>query len=80
MPFRDPTAHTNFVEFARIRHTTPPLPPLSKATRSRINSPEKFFNKFLKCKSGMDEVREKLLGSKKYQVKYGGIYFQVKVK
>ena len=41
VPFLEPTAHTSFVELARILQTTPPDPPLSKATRSRINSPEK---------------------------------------
>ena len=40
VPFRDPTAQTSLVEFARILHTTPPLPPLSKATKSRMNSPK----------------------------------------
>ena len=40
VPFLEPTAHTSFVELARILQTTPPDPPLSKATRSRINSPE----------------------------------------
>ena len=40
VPFREPTAHTNLVGLALIRQTTPPLPPLSKATKSRINSPE----------------------------------------
>ena len=42
VPLRDPTAQTNLVALARIRHTTPPLPPLSNATRSRINSPAKI--------------------------------------
>ena len=41
VPLRDPTAQTNLVALARMRHTTPPLPPLSSATRSRINSPVK---------------------------------------
>ena len=41
VPFRDPTAQTSLVELARILQTTPPLPPLSKATKSRMNSPEK---------------------------------------
>ena len=40
VPFRDPTAQTSLVELARILHTTPPLPPLSKATKSRMNSPK----------------------------------------
>ena len=39
VPFRLPTAHTSFVFEALIRHTTPPLPPLSNVTRFRINSP-----------------------------------------
>lgn len=39
VPFLLPTAHTSFVFEARIRHTTPPLPPLSNVTRFRINSP-----------------------------------------
>lgn len=39
VPFRLPTAHTSFVLEALIRHTTPPLPPLSNVTRFRINSP-----------------------------------------
>lgn len=39
VPFRLPTAHTSFVLEALIRHTTPPLPPLSSVTRLRINSP-----------------------------------------
>ena len=40
VPFRDPTAQTSLVELARILQTTPPLPPLSKATKSRMNSPK----------------------------------------
>jgi len=39
VPLRLPTAHTNLVSLARIRHTTPPLPPLSKAIKFLINSP-----------------------------------------
>lgn len=39
VPFRLPTAQTNLVGEALIRHTTPPLPPLSKATKLRIKSP-----------------------------------------
>lgn len=39
VPLRLPTAHTNLVLEARMRHTTPPLPPLSRVTRLRINSP-----------------------------------------
>lgn len=39
VPLRLPTAHTSLVLEARIRHTTPPLPPLSRVTRFRINSP-----------------------------------------
>ena len=45
VPFLDPTAQTSLVALARILQTTPPLPPLSSATRSRINSPEKRRNK-----------------------------------
>ena len=45
VPFLDPTAQTSLVALARILQTTPPLPPLSSATRSRINSPEKIMNK-----------------------------------
>ena len=40
VPFLEPTAHTSFVGLARILHTTPPLPPLCNATKSRIKSPE----------------------------------------
>ena len=47
VPFLDPTAQTSLVALARILQTTPPLPPLSSATRSRINSPEKIMNKQL---------------------------------
>ena len=43
VPFRDPTAQTSLVELARIRHTTPPLPPLSRATKSRMNSPKNII-------------------------------------
>lgn len=39
VPLRLPTAHTNLVLEALIRHTTPPLPPLSNVTRFRMNSP-----------------------------------------
>nr|CAD7402351.1 unnamed protein product [Timema poppensis] len=39
VPLRLPTAHTSFVSLARMRQTTPPLPPLSNATKLRINSP-----------------------------------------
>ena len=39
VPFLEPTAQTNFVGLALIRHTTPPLPPLFNATKSRMNSP-----------------------------------------
>jgi len=39
VPLRLPTAHTSLVLEARMRHTTPPLPPLSSATRLRTNSP-----------------------------------------
>ena len=41
MPLRLPTAHTSLLLLHRIRHTTPPLPPLSKATRFRRNSPDR---------------------------------------
>ena len=47
VPFLDPTAQTSLVALARILQTTPPLPPLSSATRSRINSPEKIMDKQL---------------------------------
>ena len=39
VPFRLPTAHTSLVLLALMRHTTPPLPPLSSAIRLRKNSP-----------------------------------------
>ena len=39
VPLRLPTAHTSLVWLARTRQTTPPLPPLSKVTRLRMNSP-----------------------------------------
>lgn len=39
VPLRLPTAQTSFVSLARILHTTPPLPPLSSATRFLIKSP-----------------------------------------
>lgn len=39
VPLRLPTAQTNFVSLARIRHTTPPAPPLSNETKFRTNSP-----------------------------------------
>lgn len=39
VPLRLPTAHTSLVLEARMRHTTPPLPPLSRVTRLRMNSP-----------------------------------------
>jgi len=39
VPFRLPTAHTSLLLLQRMRHTTPPLPPLSSATRFRRNSP-----------------------------------------
>ena len=41
VPFLDPTAQISLVWLARIRHTTPPLPPEGSATRSRMNSPAK---------------------------------------
>lgn len=39
VPLRLPTAHTSLVLEARMRHTTPPLPPLSRVTKLRMNSP-----------------------------------------
>ena len=39
VPFLEPTAHTSLVGLERILQTTPPEPPESRATRSRINSP-----------------------------------------
>lgn len=39
VPFLLPTAQTSFVLLQRTRHTTPPLPPLSRVTRLRRNSP-----------------------------------------
>lgn len=39
VPLRLPTAQTSRVSSARILHTTPPLPPLSKETKLRMNSP-----------------------------------------
>ena len=39
VPLRLPTAHTSLVLLQRMRHTTPPLPPLSSATRLRMKSP-----------------------------------------
>lgn len=44
VPLRLPTAHTRRVSSARILQTTPPLPPLSKETKLRINSPSFFFH------------------------------------
>lgn len=46
VPFRLPTAHTNFVSLALIRHTTPPEPPLSNATKLRMNSPVRTSHSF----------------------------------
>ena len=42
VPFLEPTAQTSLVALARILQTTPPLPPLFRDTRSRMNSPEKI--------------------------------------
>lgn len=39
VPLRLPTAHTSLVSDARIRQTTPPLPPLLSDTKLRTNSP-----------------------------------------
>ena len=39
VPFLLPTAQTSFVLLQRILHTTPPLPPLSSATKLRRKSP-----------------------------------------
>merc|ERR1719234_2138843 len=39
VPFLEPTAHTSLVGLERILQTTPPEPPESRATKSRINSP-----------------------------------------
>ena len=39
VPFLLPTAQTSFVLLQRILHTTPPLPPLSSATKLRKKSP-----------------------------------------
>ena len=39
VPFRLPTAQTSRVSSARILHSTPPLPPLSRDTKFRMNSP-----------------------------------------
>ena len=46
VPFLEPTAHTSLVGLERILQTTPPEPPESKATRSRINSPRHVKMKF----------------------------------
>lgn len=46
VPLRLPTAQTNLVSLARIRHTTPPLPPLSRAIKFLINSPIDEIRKY----------------------------------
>ena len=46
VPFLEPTAHTSLVGLERILQTTPPEPPESRATRSRINSPRNVKMKF----------------------------------
>ena len=46
VPFLEPTAHTSLVGLERILQTTPPEPPESRATRSRINSPRHVKMKF----------------------------------
>lgn len=46
VPFLLPTAHTSLTLEARILHTTPPLPPLSRLTRFRMKSPERKSHSF----------------------------------
>ncbi len=46
VPLRLPTAQTSLVLEARMRQTTPPLPPLSSVTRLRINSPVRRSHNF----------------------------------
>ena len=60
VPFRLPTAHTSFVLLQRIRHTTPPLLPLSSATRLRRNSPVRRSH-ILTVPSSLDVITNVLL-------------------
>lgn len=60
VPFLLPTAHTNFVSFARILHTTPPEPPLSNDTRFLINSPVRTSHSFT-VPSSEDVITKRLL-------------------
>uniref|UniRef100_A0A6B0V2P4 Putative secreted protein n=1 Tax=Ixodes ricinus TaxID=34613 RepID=A0A6B0V2P4_IXORI len=58
VPLREPTAHTSLVGDARSRHTTPPEPPDSSATRFRRNSPVRRSHSFTVPSS--DEVTTNL--------------------
>ena len=60
VPLRLPTAHTSFVLLHRIRHTTPPLLPLSSATRLRRNSPVRKSQIFT-VPSSLDVITNVLL-------------------
>ena len=60
VPLRLPTAHTSFVLLHRIRHTTPPLLPLSNATRLRRNSPVRKSQIFT-VPSSLDVITNVLL-------------------
>lgn len=60
VPLRLPTAQTSLVSLARIRHTTPPDPPLSNATRLRMNSPVRTSQSFT-VPSSEDVITNRLL-------------------
>ena len=60
VPLRLPTAHTSFVLLQRMRQTTPPLLPLSRATRLRRNSPVRKSQIFT-VPSSLDVITNVLL-------------------
>lgn len=60
VPFRLPTAQTNFDSLARILHTTPPDPPESSATKFRMNSPVRT-SQSLTVPSSEDVITKRLL-------------------
>ena len=60
VPFRLPTAHTSLVLLQRMRHTTPPLPPLSSDTRFRRKSPVRRSQIFT-VPSSDDVITKRLL-------------------
>lgn len=81
VPLRLPTAHTNLVSLPRMRHTTPPEPPLSKATRFLMNSPVRTSHSFT-VPSSDDVITKRLLNCRQvtadWCLKGPGIGWEIK--